>query len=234
MSTLAEQDRRTPTSNDDVGMLTTAAATVPLWASIALAVVPLVISALALRVGWMQQKATLGQQATQHAEALKQQHGQLVATIALQRNQQTESLSHDRDQQARTLEHERQQADLRDVRSVLDDAARVLTEADLRHRAIFDDLGNAEKREALKQAGRNLDVVRQRLAIRFGTDHEVTAAMAKCVDLTLHAFGATLHWDLKDHDYAREQAKRAMNEFEPAWTAFIDAATRRAGVDLPG
>lgn len=41
--------------------------------------------------------------------------------------------------------------------------------------------------------------------------------MAKCVDLTLQVFGATLHWDLKDHDYAREQAKRVMDDFEPAW-----------------
>jgi hypothetical protein len=109
----------------------------------------------------------------------------------------------------------------------------VLTEADRCHRDIYDDLGNVDKREALKKAGRTLDEVKQRLAIRFGSDHEVTTEMAACVELSLQVFGAKLHWDLDDRNHARQQARRAMEEFEPAWRKFISAATRHAGIVLP-
>jgi hypothetical protein len=152
----------------------------------------------------------------------KQQRRQLDSTLAQQRTQQEQM-----------LRHERQRDDLSEVRRVLDDAARALTEADRCHRDIYDDLGNVDKREALKHAGRTLDEVKQRLAIRFGSDHEGTTDMAACVELSLQVFGARLHWDLDDRDHAKQQARRAMEEFEPAWRKFIGAATRRAGVVLP-
>jgi hypothetical protein len=224
-------------------MLHTAAATPPLWASIVIAVVPLVISGAALFVGWKQQQATLGQQATQHAATLEQQRAglaatleqqkaELTATLNQQRDQLKANLEHDREQQARTLEHERRKDDLSEARRVLDDAARAVNEADRCHRDIHDDLGNEDKKEALKQAGRKLDETTQRLAIRFGLGYEVTADMISCVELSLVVFGATTHWSLGEHDYGRKEARRAMAEFEDAMAQFIDAATRHAGVEL--
>lgn len=192
-------------------LLTAAASTLPLWASIVLAIAAPAVAFVALIIGAKQQANTLQQQ----------------------RDQLSVNLDHDREQQERMLRHERQRDDLSEVRRVLDDAARALTEADRCHRDIYDDLGNADKKEALKQAGRKLDEVKQRLAIRFGSDHEVTADMTTCVELSLRVFGATLDWSLKDYDHARNKAKRAMTDFEPAWRKFISAATRHAGVDLP-
>lgn len=198
------------------------ASTIPLWASIVISVAPIIIAVAALMIGSKQQAKTLQQQRDQLTETFKQQREQLSA-----------NLDHERQQQEQLLRHERQQDDLSEVRSVLDDAARALNEADRCHRDIYDDLGNADKKETLKHAGRTLDEVNQRLAIRFGSDHEVTAEMTTCVGLSLQVFGATLDWSLKDYDFARDKAKRAMTDFEPAWRRFISAATRHAGVDLP-
>jgi hypothetical protein len=202
---------------------------VPLWTSIVLALASPLVAAVAV---WVGKRSTTA--------AVRQQREQLDATLAQQRDQlrqqaeqQTASLRHEREQQEQMLRHERHRDDLSEVRRVLDDAARALTQADRYHRDIYDDLGNLAKREALKNAGRTLDEVEQRLAIRFGSDHEVTRAMAACVELSLHVFGARLHWDLDDRDHARQQARRAMEEFEPAWRTFISAATRHAGVVLP-
>jgi hypothetical protein len=191
---------------------------VPLWTSIVLALASPAVAAVAVSIGKRSTDATL-----------RQQREQLDASLA----QQREQLRQQAEQQTATLRHERQRDDLSEVRRVLDDAARALAEADRCHRDIYDDLGNVDKRQALKSAGRTLDEVKQRLAIRFGSEHEVTTDMAACVEVSLEVFGATLHWDLEDRDHARRQARRAMETFEPMWRRFIGAATRYAGVILP-
>ncbi len=129
---------------------------------------------------------------------------------------------------------ERQREDLREVRQLLDEAAIALNRSDQIHRDIYDDLGNAEKTEQLKQAGRRLDVLKGRLAIRLGSEHELTTAFSSCVELSLKVFGATTNWRLEDRSYATGTARRAMVEFETATREFIDLAARQAGVDLPG
>ena len=95
---------------------------------------------------------------------------------------------------------ERQRDDLSEVRKLLDDAAIALNQSDQIHRDIYDDLGNADKTEQLKHAGRKLDEVKQRLAIRLGSEHKLTTAFSSCVELSLEVFGATTHWRLEDRD----------------------------------
>jgi hypothetical protein len=129
---------------------------------------------------------------------------------------------------------ERRRDDLIEVRKLLDAAAIALNQSDRIHRDIYDDLGNADKTEQLKHAGRKLDEVRQRLTIRLGTQHQLTTAFASCVELSLEVFGATTHWRLEDRNYATATAKRAMVEFETASREFIDLAARQTAVDLPG
>jgi TIR domain len=129
---------------------------------------------------------------------------------------------------------QRQRDDLGDLRKLLDEAAIALNQSDRIHRDIYDDLGNANKTEELKQVGRKLDEVKQRLAIRLGSEHKLTTAFSSCVELSLQVFGATTHWRLEDRDHATATAKRAMVEFETASREFIDLAARQAGVDLPG
>jgi hypothetical protein len=180
---------------------------VPLWASILLALSSPAVAAIAVWVGKRQTDSTLAQQHQQ----LKQQAEQVVET----------------------LRHERQRDDLSEVRRLLDDAARALAEADRCHRDIYDDLGNEEKRDALMKAGRELEEIKQRIAIRFGPDHEVTHNIDACADVSLEVFGATTHWKLGDHQYAIDQAKGARDEFEVASRAFVTATVRYAGVDLP-
>jgi hypothetical protein len=129
---------------------------------------------------------------------------------------------------------ERQRDDLIEVRRLLDDAAIALNRSDQIHRDIYDDLGNADKTEQLKQAGRRLDEVKQRLAIRLGSEHQLTTAFSTCVELSLEVFGATLQWRLQDRSYATATAKRVTVEFEKASREFIDLAARQTGLDLPG
>jgi hypothetical protein len=129
---------------------------------------------------------------------------------------------------------ERRRDDLSEVRKLLDDAAIALNQSDRIHRDIYDDLGNAAKTEELKQAGRKLDEVKQRLAIRLGSEHQLTTAFSSCAELSLEVFGATTHWRLEDRSYATAKAKRAMVEFETASREFIDLAARQTGIDLPG
>ncbi len=202
-------------------MLATAAVTLPLWASIVIAVVPLVISALALIGGWRQQAATRAQQATEQTTSLEQQRDQL-----------TSNLNHDREQQARMLEHERRQDDLREARGVLDDAARALHEADHRRRDILGDITNPEKREALRLAGLALDQLKERIAIRFGLRHEVTTTFAACANEMVQVFGATKFVELFGLSDRNRRLVGAGERFEALWPAFIDAATAYAGVDL--
>jgi hypothetical protein len=128
---------------------------------------------------------------------------------------------------------ERQRDDLSEVRKLLDDAAIALNQSDRIHRDIYDDLGNADKTAELKHAGRKLDEIKQRLAIRLGSEHQLTAAFSSCVELSLEVFGATTHWRLEDCSYATATAKRAMVEFETASREFIDLAARQAGVAFP-
>jgi hypothetical protein len=199
-------------------VLRAAVIVLPLWASIVLVLASPAVAVIVVWVGKRSQDATLGQQ----REQLEQQRGQ-----------QRDQLKQEREQHEQMLRHQRQRDDLSEVRSVLDDAVRALNEADRCHRDLYDDLGNAEKVEALKLAGRKLDEVKQRLAIRFGSDHEVTTTFATCVELSLGVFAAKTHWRLEDHTYASETAKRAMYEFETARRTFTTAATRHAGVVLP-
>lgn len=131
-------------------------------------------------------------------------------------------------------QRQRQRDDLRDLRKLLDDAAIALNQSDRIHRDIYDDLGNADKTEELKQAGRKLDEIKQRLAIRLGSEHKLTTAFSSCAELSLQVFGATTHWRLEDRDHATSTAKRAMLEFETASREFIDLAASQAGVRLPG
>ncbi|HEX3688167.1 MAG TPA: toll/interleukin-1 receptor domain-containing protein [Solirubrobacteraceae bacterium] len=128
----------------------------------------------------------------------------------------------------------RQRDGQRDVGALLDDAAVALSGSDQIHRDIYDDLGNADKTEQLKQAGRKLDEIKQRLAIRFGSEHKLTTAFSSCVELSLEVFGAATHWRLEDHSYAAETARRAMAAFETASREFIDMAARQAGIDPAG
>lgn len=220
-------------------MLVTAAATLPLGWSIVIAVVPLVISLVALIGGWRQQSAARTQQATEHsanlegqkeqlAATLDQQKAQLTATLEQQREQLDENLNHDREQQARTLEHERRQDDLREARGVLDDAAIALAEADDRRRDFLGDYGNRQKRQAVGAIGKRLDELQQRLAIRFGREHEVARSFARCSDALLRMFGATIFAD----DIDRESVDAAHRHFMRSRAEFTDAATAYAGVEL--
>src|SRR5947207_15418744 len=96
------------------------------------------------------------------------------------------------------LRHERRRDDMGDVRTVVDDAARALHEADHRRRDTIRDLDNPAKREALRRAGSALDELRQRIAIRFGREHVVTTTYGACAEAVLEVFGATQLAGLSD------------------------------------
>jgi hypothetical protein len=115
----------------------------PLWASIVLALASPAVAAVAILIGKHTQDATLRQQQEQLTQQLAQQRDQFEQQLALQReelenqrNIQTDQLTDQDYQHHETLRHERQRDDLREVRSVLDDAVRALNEADRIHRDI--------------------------------------------------------------------------------------------------
>lgn len=209
-------------------MLETAATTLSLGWSVVIAVVPLVISALALIGGWIQQSKARAQQAKEHTTNLDQQKAQLTATLDEQRQQLAATLAHDRDQQARTLEHERRLDDLREARGVFDDAAIALAEADDRRRDFLGDDRNRSKREAVGAAGKRLDELQQRLAIRFGREHEVSRGYARCSDALLRLVAATIF----EEDIDQQRVDAAHRMFMQARGMFTDAATAYAGVEL--
>jgi CRISPR/Cas system CSM-associated protein Csm2 small subunit len=198
-------------------MLVTAATTLPLGWAIVIAVVPLLISALALIGGWKQQSAARTEQAREHAAALEQQREQLTA-----------NLSHDREQQARMLEHERRQDDLREARGVVDEAARALHEANRAWRKLLGDADARRMKEEFREAVRAVEEVGQRIAIRFGREHPVTKAFNECVDGMPDALDAV---DREDEDN-RHRVGEAGQKLRQALPVFIEAATSYAGVDL--
>jgi hypothetical protein len=164
-------------------MILSAAATLPLWASIVIAVAAPAVAVAALILGRKQQAATLEQQNAQ---------------------------------QARTLDHERQRDDLREVRSVLDDAARALADAENRWRAMFDDPNEElthSGRPALFQAGHRLEELKLRIAIRFGREHEVTSAFDECADSVLDA--GSRPWRER---HSNRQVSTSSTRGEGSWT----------------
>jgi hypothetical protein len=200
---------------------TTTATTLPLWASIVIAVVPLVISLVALVGGWKQQSASRRQQAAEHTANLGQQKTQL-----------TETLQHDSTQQAQTLEHQRRQEDLREARSVLDDAARALQQADHRRRALYQDLDNTKKRKALRVVAVVLDEIIARLKVRFGREHVVTVTFSDCTEAVFEAFKAAQGGLDVTLSQRTTQFNAAGVDFETHWAAFSDAANAYAGIEL--
>jgi hypothetical protein len=187
-----------------------AVSVLPLWASIVLAVASPLVAVVALIVGKQQQDKTLEHEG----------------------ERQTATLEQERERQTRLLRHERQRDDLREVRSVLDDAARALHEADHRRRDMIRDLDNETKREALRRAGVVLDELKERIAIRFGREHEVTKTFAACADAMLEVFGATQFADLFELSDLVERMNAAGEKFERLQPDFVDAATAHAGVEL--
>jgi hypothetical protein len=187
-------------------MLSVAASTLPLWASIVITLAAPAVAIVALIIGNKQQAKTLNQARDQHTATLKQQD----------------------DQQGRMLRHERQLDDLREVRSVLDDAAVALAKADDSRRDFIGDYHNKTKRQAVGEAGKRLDELQPRLAVRFGREHEVATSFARCSDALLRLFAATVFED----DIDRENVKIAHESFSRYRAAFVDAATARAGVEL--
>lgn len=81
-------------------------------------------------------------------------------------------------------------------------------------------------------AGFDLDAVKERIAIRFGREHQVTRGCAACADAMLEVFGATKYAELFDLSDRTRRLDAAGKKFEQLWPAFIDAATAYAGVEL--
>ena len=131
-------------------------------------------------------------------------------------------------QQERTLRHERLRDDLREARSILDDAAKGLANVDDIRRDFIGDYHNVDKRVWLGEQGKLLDVLRSRIAIRFGRKHELTSTFEECIEAMLELFAATRDKDSIDP----QRVVLANDDFERWTTAFVDAATARAGIEL--
>lgn len=161
-------------------------------------------------------------------------------------------------QQARTLAAQRKLTDLENVRTVLDDAAVVLHEAayaldDARSHltqygsGFFRDEERAKPYHALWHVGQELDVLLERLSIRFGRDHEVTRAFRDADDallaiyrklgvLRLEADADTEDGRRQLHQFVNEvraETEGSREEFDTGRRAFIDAAQGTAGAHLP-
>jgi hypothetical protein len=131
-------------------------------------------------------------------------------------------------QQERTLRHERLRDDLREARSILDDAATGLASVDDIRRDIIGDYHNVDKWTRLGRQGKVLETLRSRIAIRFGREHELTSTYEECIEATLELFAATSGVDSIDPQHV----VLASDDFERWSAAFVDAATARAGVEL--
>lgn len=87
---------------------------------------------------------------------------------------------------------------------------------------------NRWKREAVGAAGKRLDELQQRLAIRFGREHEVSRGYARCSDALLRLHSATI----VEEDIDQQSAEAAHRMFVQARATFTDAATAYAGLEL--
>ena len=118
--------------------------------------------------------------------------------------------------------------DLREARSILDDAAKGLAKIDDIRRDFIGDYHNVDKRVWLGEQGKVLDELRSWVAIRFGRAHELTSTFDECTEAALELFAAT-----RDKDSIDPQRVVLANDDFERWTAaFVDAATARAGVEL--
>jgi hypothetical protein len=179
---------------------------VPLWVSIVLALASPCVAAVAVYIGNRQQGASL--------------------------KQQRQQLEQQADQFAETLRHERQRDDLSEVRSVLDDAALALHEADHRLSDLLGDIDNETKREALRLGIRAVDQLNERIAIRFGVSHIVTTTYEACAMEMDKIYPATQFPGTIGLSQRNRIFGGARDRFEALWPAFMDAATAYAGVEL--
>jgi hypothetical protein len=135
--------------------------------------------------------------------------------------------------QTRTLRHERQRDDLSDVRTVLDAGARALSEADLWWRRVIDDLDNQAKRKKLDDAGATVDKVTGQLAVRFSRQHDVTTTFEACASELRNVLSVLEDFPPRSTPSGHREFHVAGERFEQARPAFIDEATKYAGVELP-
>jgi hypothetical protein len=161
-------------------------------------------------------------------------------------------------QQSRGLEHERKLADLANVRDLIDDAAVHLHRVEYALDAVRRHLGrnqfrffaDAEGQElflAVERAGEEFDVLRERLAVRLGEDHEAVTRITEANQAVPEIFRALERLKLLPDPKSRleeRQIERLFKRNDAKITAqreafdggrreFMHAAQRTAGAQLP-
>lgn len=128
-----------------------------------------------------------------------------------------------------------------DIRALLDEAAIALHEASysigairqsfMRHGATIGER-DSDALVSVRDRGRALDVIRERLAVRLGRDSEAVQAFIRADEQMLDLFRAvTLLADLGDRQELRsthEQLEKASEAFETSREQFLAVASRPA------
>ena len=163
--------------------------------------------------------------------------------------------------QGRELRHARQLTDLESVRTVLDDAAVALHRAayaldEVRSNltqygphGFFKTEDRAKPYADLIRIGRDLDVLLERLKIRFERGGEIVTAFETATEATLAVTRALNLVKLEEpaeaddqfareqvHDFLREkqtEIEQRRKDFDAQRAKFIDAAQHTGGADLP-
>jgi hypothetical protein len=137
-------------------------------------------------------------------------------------------------QQNKTLRQQSRHDDLAEARTVLDDAARALHEADKHRRDLIGAYHDKAKRQALAAAGSELDEMTARIEIRFGREHLVTKTFSASVEAVLALYQSISDIRLEDDSPAASREFKSVGakfegELRPA---FVDAAVAYTRVDL--
>jgi hypothetical protein len=157
------------------------------------------------------------------------------------------------------FDNQRNLADLDNVRIALDDAAVTLNRVAYALDSVrlnltqfgagfLEEAQGAATYDELKVAGQDLDVLTERLAVRFGRDHEIVVAFTAASEATLEVFRSVDRLKLapaKDGDEraqryrfdlgntARDEVTAHRATFDSCREEFMDAAQRAAGAQLP-
>jgi hypothetical protein len=154
-------------------------------------------------------------------------------------NRQKRELRADRRRQQATLTHDRELADLADLRTLLDEAAVALNDAD--EARIGLELGltqhgrkvPCETLTMAREAGRALYALRERLFVRLGKKHAIALHFHEATAALQATWAAvsSLHEDSDAHEVqeSRNIVRSKRESFQRACEGFIEAAVERAG-----
>jgi hypothetical protein len=157
---------------------------------------------------------------------------------------QRDSLDAERSRLEVQLAHERAMSDLDHVRSLLDDAAVKLHEADyaryeievarMSHGASLAEKAPEEIKRA-REVGKELDGLSERLAIRLGPDHDAVTEFRRATAALLAVFrlANTPERFVLDGVKHHHDFEAANSQFNDARAAFLAAASKTAGVRVP-